>query len=207
MGSPRYAKGFEFTVHDDALCLPLTWKKPRMIFVDSMSDLFHERNPIQFIDRVFDVIRAAPQHIYQILTKRSHRMMKYSQRVRGFPDRVWAGVSIENAQYKFRIDHLRQVGALIRFLSIEPLLGRVGQIDLKGIHWVIVGGESGPSFRPINPDWVREIRDQCIDRGIPFFFKQWGGRTPKSGGRMLDGKIWHEFPTAKGLEITAPRLL
>jgi len=207
MGSPRYAKGFEFTVHDDALCLPLTWKKPRMIFVDSMSDLFHERNPIQFIDRVFDVIRAAPQHIYQILTKRSHRMMKYSQRVRGFPDRVWAGVSIENAQYKFRIDHLRQVGALIRFVSIEPLLGRVGQIDLKGIHWVIVGGESGPSFRPINPDWVREIRDQCIERGIPFFFKQWGGRTPKSGGRMLDGKIWHEFPTAKGLEITAPRLL
>lgn len=194
MGSPRYVNGFEFAFHDDALALPLTWKKSRMIFVDSMSDLFHERNPVQFIDKVFEVIRAAPRHTYQILTKRSYLMMKYSERIGGFPNQVWAGVSLENAQYQFRIDHLRGVRASVRFLSIEPLLGPVGRLDLSDIHWVIAGGESGPNFRTLNPDWVREIRDQCIDEGVPFFFKQWGGKTPKSGGRILDGKIWHQFP-------------
>ena len=205
MGVPRYARGFEFTVHEDALGLPLMWKRARMIFVDSMSDLFHEKISIQFIDKVFEVIRAAPQHVYQILTKRSYSMMKYSERLGGFPNQVWAGVSFENAQYKFRIDHLRRVRAWVRFLSIEPLLGPVGHIDLSGIDWVIVGGESGPNFRPLNPDWVREVRDQCTDKDVPFFFKQWGGRTSKSGGRMLDGKMWHQFPRKEGIVVLKPQ--
>jgi protein gp37 len=199
MGVSRYAAGFELALHEDALDLPLRWKKPRMIFVDSMSDLFHERIPFEFVDKVFDVTRRAPQHIYQVLTKRSHTMKKYSERVGGFPDQVWAGVSVENARYRFRIDHLRSLGAHVQFLSIEPLLGPVGNLDLSGIHWVIVGGESGPNFRPVNPDWVREIRDQCVRESVPLFFKQWGGRTPKSGGRVLDGKVWNQFPKSESV--------
>lgn len=194
MGVSRYAGGFELALHEDVLGLPLKWKKPRMIFVDSMSDLFHESIPLEFVDRVFGTIERAPQHIYQVLTKRSRLMLDYSERVGGFPDCVWAGVSVEDARYKFRIDHLRNVGARIRFLSIEPLLGPVDELDLSGIHWVIAGGESGTNSRPVDPDWLREVRDQCIARDIPFFFKQWGGRTPKSGGRTLDGRIWNEFP-------------
>jgi len=204
MGVSRYAGGFELALHEDALGLPLKWKKPRMIFVDSMSDLFHERIPFEFVDRVFDVIRRAPQHIYQVLTKRSHLMMRYSERIGGFPDQVWAGVSVENAQYAFRIDHLRKVRAHVRFLSIEPLLGPVGEIDLSGVHWVIVGGESGANFRPPDPDWVREVRNQCLERGVPLFFKQWGGRTSKSGGRTLDGKIWNEFPRKDKIPVADP---
>jgi protein gp37 len=199
MGVSRYAGGFELALHEDALGLPLKWKKPRMIFVDSMSDLFHDRIPFEFVDKVFDVIRRAPQHIYQILTKRSYLMKKYSESVGVFPDQVWAGVSIENAGYTFRIDHLRSVRTSVRFLSIEPLLGPVGKIDLSGIHWVIVGGESGPKFRSVNPDWVREIRDQCVREGVPLFFKQWGGRTAKSGGQLLDGRVWNQFPKGESV--------
>jgi protein gp37 len=197
MGISRYARGFELAFHEDALDLPLKWKKPRMIFVDSMSDLFHENVPVEFVDRVFEVIRRAPQHVYQVLTKRSYLMLQYSEKAGGFPDQVWAGVSLEDARYKFRIDHLRKVRSRVRFLSIEPLLGPVGELDLTGIHWVIVGGESGPDFRPVSPDWVREVRDQCVGNGVPLFFKQWGGKTPKSGGRTLDGKIWNQFPGAR----------
>lgn len=197
MGVPRYSNGFEPTLHDDALSLPLKWKKPRKIFVNSMSDLFHERIPSDFIDRVFDTIRAAPQHIYQILTKRPYLMKRYSERVGGFPEQVWAGVSIENSHYKFRIDHLRGVGAFVKFVSIEPLLGPIGELDLDDIDWVIVGGESGTNFRPVDPNWIREVRDQCVMKRIPFFFKQWGGITSKAGGRTLDGKQWSQLPRAR----------
>jgi len=195
MGVARYSRAFELALHDDILSLPLSWKRPRRIFVNSMSDLFYEKIPVEFVDKVFDTIRAAPQHTYQILTKRSYLMKEYSKRVGGFPEQVWAGVSVENSDYKFRIDHLRHVGASVRFVSIEPLLGRIGELDLQAIQWVIVGGESGRGFRPLDPDWVREVRDQCLAKGVPFFFKQWGGKTSKSGGRKLDGKVWNQFPT------------
>jgi protein gp37 len=184
----------QIRIHEEMLAKPLTWKTPRMIFTNSMSDFFHEKIPLDFLDRVLGVIRATPQHTYQVLTKRSWRMMKYAERVKVFPDNMWLGVSVESAPYKFRIDHLRKVQAEVRFLSVKPLIGPVGDLDLRRIHWVIIGGESGPNFRPVNVDWIREIRDDCLRQGVAFFFKQFGGVRPKSGGRVLDGRTWDEYP-------------
>jgi protein gp37 len=195
IGLPTYQwSPDEVHVHEEMLEKPFQWKQPKMIFTNSMSDFFHEKISFDFLDRVIDIIRKTPQHTYQVLTKRSWRMMKYSQRIGGFPPNVWAGVSVESAAYKFRIDHLRKVQARIRFLSVEPLIGPVGEIDLRGLNWIIVGGESGPNFRPLNLDWAREVRDQCLNTGVAFFFKQVGGVRAKSGGRLLDGKEWNEYP-------------
>ncbi len=193
MGNPRYRAGFEITLHPDLLSLPLTWKRPRRVFVNSMSDLFHEAVPEWFIRRVFEVMRDAHWHVFQILTKRSARLATLGPRL-NWPPNVWQGVSVENERYTSRVLHLRQVPAGVRFLSIEPLIGPIPRLPLDGIHWVIVGGESGPHHRPIDVDWVRQIRDQCLSTGVPFFFKQWGGRTSKAGGRLLDGRTWDEFP-------------
>lgn len=203
MGSPRYQNdgdprtsgpGFGVTWHEDLLDLPLRWRKPRRVFVNSMSDLFHPAVPDKFIASVFDTMKAAEQHTFQILTKRPQRLASLAASL-PWPPNVWMGVSVENAAYRFRIDHLRRIPAKVRFLSLEPLLGDVGVLDLSSIRWVIVGGESGPNARPLEEAWVISIRDQCVDAGVAFFFKQWGGRTPKSGGRELDGELWDEMPT------------
>jgi protein gp37 len=184
-------------IHEELLKKPLEWKTSRMIFTNSMSDFFHERIPFEFLDRVIEVIRATQQHTYQVLTKRSWRMMRYSDRIGGFPENVWLGVTVESSPYKFRIEHLRRSEARIRFLSIEPLIAPVGKLNLQEIDWVIVGGESGPNHRPCQLEWVRDIRDQCLSANVAFFFKQWGGARPKSGGRNLDGREWNEFPKTK----------
>jgi protein gp37 len=197
MGNHRYRDGFAVTLHPDQLMLPLTWRSPRRIFVNSMSDLFHEAIPEDYIRRVFDTMVEGHRHIFQILTKRSERLVRLAGRL-SWPGNVWQGVSVESARHTWRIDHLRAVPAAIRFLSVEPLLGPISELPLDGIHWVIVGGESGGGRRPMDAAWVREIRDQCLDAGVPFFFKQWGGRTPKAGGRLLDGKIWDEIPVRGG---------
>jgi protein gp37 len=191
-GTARYRDGFRLTIHEDVLTLPLTWRRPRRIFVNSMSDFFHEDVPIEVIHRAFAVMTATPQHSYQILTKRADRLRRLASSLT-WPANVWMGVSIENQTYAFRANRLREVPATIRFLSVEPLLGPV-TLDLTGIHWVIVGGESGPDARPLDPAWARRVRDQCLAAGVPFFFKQWGGRTPKAGGRTLDGRTWDDFP-------------
>jgi protein gp37 len=193
MGNPRYKTGFNLTVHNDLLTLPLKWKQPRKVFVNSMSDLFHDSVPDDFIKRAFDTMVKCHWHSFQVLTKRAERLEKLSREL-PWPDNVWQGVSIELAEYGWRVRHLQKVPAVIRFLSIEPLLGSIPNLPLEGIDWVIVGGESGPYYRKINPSWVREIREQCIAAKIPFFFKQWGGFNSKAGGRVLDGKIWNEMP-------------
>jgi protein gp37 len=195
MGNGRYANGFRLTFHPDALELPLRWTKPKMIFVNSMSDLFHESVPEIYIQKVFAVMEKAHWHNFQILTKRADRLARLSQRL-SWPKHIWQGVSVENKEYINRVALLRQVPATIRFLSVEPLLGPIPNLPLEGIHWVIVGGESGPGHRPIRVEWVRDIRKQCLSANVPFFFKQWGGRTPKSGGRKLDGRFWDEMPQA-----------
>ena len=195
MGQPNYANGFRVTLHESALEKPLHWKKPRAVFVNSMSDLFHKDVPLDFILRVFDVMSRASQHTYQILTKRSQRLLELDAELPWQPH-IWMGVSVENADYTFRIEHLRQTGAHVKFLSLEPLLGPLPDLDLHAIDWVIVGGESGPHTRPIRAEWVREIRDQCVDAGVPFFFKQWGGTRRKRNGRLLDGELWEQMPTA-----------
>jgi len=194
------------SVHEDLLTLPLKWRDPRMIFTCSMSDFFHEKIPDEIRDKAIDTIRKARQHTYQILTKRSWLMKRYSERIGGFPDNVWLGVSVENDRFKFRIDHLRQTKARVRFLSIEPLIGPIGKLNLDGIHWVIVGGESGPNHRPLNLKWAREIRDQCSVSQVSFFFKQVGGSTPKSGGRLLDGLEWNEYPALEARSFTEARI-
>jgi protein gp37 len=202
MGMPKYQRdgdprtsgpGFGLALHPDALDLPKRWAAPRTVFVNSMSDLFHDRVPIGFIARVFDVMASTPQHTYQLLTKRSKRLARIAPDL-DWPANVWMGVSVENDRYSFRADHLREVPAAVRFLSVEPMLGPVPSLDLNGIDWVIIGGESGPGARPIQQEWVRDLRDRCQKRGVPFFFKQWGGRTPKAGGRQLDGRTWDEMP-------------
>jgi protein gp37 len=193
MGNPRYRNGFRVTLHPDQLTLPLRWSGPRRIFVNSMSDLFHEAVPEDFIRQVFAVMEQAHWHIFQVLTKRAARLAQVAPRLR-WPANVWQGVSVENAKYASRVSNLQTVPACVRFLSVEPLLGPIPRLPLDGIHWVIVGGESGPQHRPLDPAWVRDIRDQCIDAGVPFFFKQWGGRTPKAGGRTLDGREWDAMP-------------
>ena len=173
--------------------LPLTWKKPRNIFVNSMSDLFHMAVPVEFILRVFDLMRRADWHQYQLLTKRSERLLELDQQLLWLPH-IWMGVSIEDQDHVYRIDHLRQAHAHTKFLSVEPLLGPLFDLDLSGIDWVIVGGESGPGARPMKPAWVTSIRNQCRRAGVPFFFKQWGGVHKKRAGRELDGRTWDEMP-------------
>ena len=185
--------GFGLTVHPDALRLPYTWPGHRTVFVNSMSDLFHSRVPLSFVREVFTVIADTPQHTYQVLTKRSARLPKVADKI-DWPPNLWMGVSVEHAATVSRVAHLRAVPATVRFLSCEPLIGPLDGLDLAGIDWVIVGGESGPEHRPLDAAWVTAIRDNCLHTGVPFFFKQWGGRTPKAGGRELDGRVWGGMP-------------
>lgn len=193
MGQPHYRNAFSLTLHPDSLELPLRWKKPRVIFVNSMSDLFQEKIPLKFIQRVFRVMQESPQHQFQVLTKRPELALEYAPEL-PWPGNVWLGTSVENAFYVHRIRTLRKIPVMIRFLSVEPLLGPIARLPLRGIHWVIVGGESGPGARPMRQEWVAQIRDQCRAKGVPFFFKQWGGVNKKRTGRMLDGQTWDEFP-------------
>lgn len=193
MGNVRYKNGFRVTLHPDQLDLPLRWGKAKMIFVNSMSDLFHEDIPDEYIKKVFATMVKADWHIFQILTKRAERLAKLAPQL-PWPAHVWQGVSVENQTYTKRVIALQKVPATVRFLSVEPLLGPIANLPLDGVHWVIVGGESGPRHRPIKPEWVREIRKQCRTAQVPFFFKQWGGRTAKSGGRILDGRTWDQMP-------------
>ncbi len=194
MGSRRYRAGFAVTLQPDQIALPLRWRRPRRVFVNSMSDLFHEAVPLDYIRQVFDVMTQAHWHVFQVLTKRAERLASVAGDL-PWPPNVWQGVSVESAGYTARIAHLQLVPARVRFLSIEPLLGPIQVLPLRGIHWVIVGGESGPDHRALEPAWVRDIRDQCAAARVPFFFKQWGGRTSKSGGRALDGRIWDQLPS------------
>ncbi len=193
MGQPNYRNGFKITLHEHMLDVPFTWKKPRKVFVNSMSDLFHPDVPDDFIHRVFDVMVQCPQHQFQVLTKRPERVAQMSGEL-PWPENVWMGTSVEDLRVVSRIDHLRLADAATRFLSLEPLLGPLPNLDLTGIHWVIVGGESGPKARPIDAEWVTDIRDQCLETDVPFFFKQWGGRNKKKTGRLLEGRTWDEFP-------------
>lgn len=211
MGQPKYQRdgdprtsgpGFALTVHPDALDLPRSWRTPRMVFVNSMSDLFHDDVPVEFIQQVFHVMEETPQHTFQLLTKRSRRLKKLAPTL-PWPVNVWMGVSIESDRYAFRAAHLGDVGAAVRFLSVEPMLGPVPSVVLDHVQWVIVGGESGPSARPVRPEWVTDVRDRCNAAGVPFFFKQWGGRTSKAGGRELDGRTWSEMPDK--IPAVAPR--
>ncbi|MDX1417455.1 MAG: phage Gp37/Gp68 family protein [Candidatus Promineifilaceae bacterium] len=193
MGQPNYANGFELSLHEHMLERPLSWKKPRLIFVNSMSDLFHRDVPVEFIQRVIAVMERASWHRFQILTKRSARLQELDRQI-DWPTNVWMGVSVESSRYEYRIDHLRDTGAEIKFLSLEPLLGPIPSLNLSNIDWVIVGGESGPGARPMSKDWVVSIRKQCLNAGVPFFFKQWGGVRKKKNGRLLDGRIWEQMP-------------
>lgn len=187
-----YEQGFDLKLWPERLEIPLKWKAPRFIFVNSMSDLFHQDIPIEFVRKVFGTMSRARQHRFQVLTKRAERLAELAPKL-DWPPNVWMGVSIENQEYAWRADYLRQVPAAVRFLSVEPLLGPV-RLDLRKIHWVIVGGESGPGARPMNPEWVRSVRAQCERAGVPFFFKQWGGVHKGKTGRALDGQMWDEMP-------------
>lgn len=204
MGQPKYAGTTRMSggrpkwngvvrVDEESLKLPATWRTGRMIFVNSMSDLFHDAVPLDFVQRVFETMRTTPQHTYQILTKRAERLEELAPNL-DWPSNVWMGVSVENADYLYRIDHLRRTNAAIKFLSLEPLLGPLENMNLKGIDWVIAGGESGPGARTMDPSWVRSIRDQCQSADVAFHFKQWGGVNKKKTGRTLDGQTWDEFP-------------
>ncbi len=193
MGQPNYIDGFNVTIHEHVLKTPLTWKKPQIVFVNSMSDLFHKNVPLSFIQEVFDIMKQASWHTFQVLTKRASRLSELAVDLQ-WPDNVWMGVSVETAEYVHRLDHLRTVPSKVRFISFEPLLGPIGQFDLTGIDWCIVGGESGPGARPMSKAWVTNIRDQCRRANVPFFFKQWGGPNKKKTGRILDNQIWNEFP-------------
>lgn len=194
MGAPRYRNGFKITLHPDILHLPKSWKKPKLIFVNSMSDLFHKDVPDDYISRVFQTMRDCPQHTFQVLTKRSSRLAVVANRLQ-WPSNVWMGVSVENAKTVHRIDDLRTVPAAVRFLSVEPLIGPLGRINLSGIHWVIVGGESGSGARKMERAWVDAILTQCRAASVPFFFKQWGGVRKDLTGRLLDNKTYDEMPT------------
>ena len=193
MGQANYVNGFQLTTQPQMLDLPLTWKTPKRIFVNSMSDLFHKDVPLAYIQRVFDVMHRASWHQFQILTKRSERLLEVSSELE-WAKQIWMGVSVETDKYAYRIDHLRQTGAKVKFLSLEPLLGPLPDLDLSGIDWVIAGGESGPHARGVEEGWITEIRDQCLDANVPFFFKQWGGVRKKTTGRLLDGRTWDEMP-------------
>jgi len=195
-----YEQGFDLRLWPDRLELPLRWRKPKLIFVNSMSDLFHEGIPDEYVAAVFDVMRRADQHVFQVLTKRHDRLADLAPRL-PWPENVWMGVSIENRRFVHRADRLREAPAAVRFISAEPLLGRIEGLDLAGIDWLIAGGESGSRHRRVNADWVRDLRDRCQDERVAFFFKQWGGRSPKTGGRELDGRTWDEMPTARASDL------
>jgi protein gp37 len=213
MGNPRYqvdgpdGEGFGLTLHWDKLHEPRHWRRPRRVFVDSMSDLFHPGIPLPFLRQVYSVMDACPQHQFQILTKRPAPMARTVPKlVDGLghvPPNVWLGTSVESVDYLDRVGWLRKTPAAVRFLSLEPLLGPLPGLTLTDVDWVIVGGESGPGYRAIDGEWVREIRDQCVASGVPFFFKQWGGRTPKAGGRELDGRTWDQFPSDPTIRSTS----
>jgi len=193
-GDPRTSgPGFGVATHESALTAPYRWRDPRLVFVNSMSDLFHARIPIEFIQQVFEVMAATPQHTYQLLTKRPRRLARIADNL-PWPANVWMGVSAESTDTLWRVEQLRQAPAAVRFVSAEPLLSPLDGIDLAELHWVIVGGESGPRARPMRLDWARGLRDKCVNAGVPFFFKQIGGRTPKAGGRHLDARTWDEMP-------------
>lgn len=196
MGQPNYAQGFSLALQEHMLELPLRWKRPQTIFVNSMSDLFHESVPLPYIKRVFDVMRKSSWHRFQVLTKRADRLREVDQEL-AWPPNVWMGVSVESRRYLSRVDVLRGAGSKIKFLSLEPLLEDLGAFDLSGIDWVIVGGESGPGARPMQPGWVRNLRDLCAKESVPFFFKQWGGIRKKAAGRILDGQLWNQMPESK----------
>jgi protein gp37 len=196
MGQPNYQNGFHLTLQPRMLELPLRWKQPQRIFVNSMSDLFHKDVPLDYIRQVFDVMRRAHWHRFQVLTKRADRLAELSPYLE-WPENVWMGVSVENSKHVDRIDDLRRTGAKLRFLSLEPLLGPLRGLNLEGIDWVIVGGESGPGARPIQESWILEIREQCQEAGVAFFFKQWGGQNKKKAGRLLDGRTWDEMPEVR----------
>lgn len=201
MGSPNYKNGFKLTCHESQLRTPLKWKKGKIVFVNSMSDPFHKDVSEDFIKKIFWTMKIASHHQFQVLTKRSERLLEINNMVTWAPN-IWMGVSVENSDYLYRIDHLRKTSAAIKFLSIEPLLGPLGKLNLQGIDWVIVGGESGPHSRPMQEEWVEEIKRQCIEKAVPFFFKQWGGVNKKKTGRTLKGKIWTQMP-----DITTQRSL
>ena len=201
MGQVNYRNGFDVTLQPQMLQLPLHWKSPRRIFVNSMSDLFHEDVPTAYILEVFEVMHRAHWHQYQILTKRSERARNLSGLLKWAPQ-IWMGVSVENADYAYRIDDLRKTGAHLKFLSLEPLLGPLPKLNLRSIDWAIVGGESGPGARPIDPAWVTDLRDQCLSSGVPFFFKQWGGVQKKKSGRTLDGRTWDDMPACVELTLS-----
>ncbi|MEW2128456.1 phage Gp37/Gp68 family protein [Streptomyces sp. NPDC007259] len=202
MGAPKYQRdgdprtsgpGFDVTLHPDSLQIPYGWKAPRVVFVNSMSDLFHARVPFDFVRQVFQVMADTPQHTYQVLTKRARRLRQLAPKL-DWPANLWMGVSVESEAELPRVEDLRQVPAAVRFLSCEPLLGPLAGLDLEGIHWVIAGGESGPNHRGLDQAWVTQIRDTCQAADVAFFFKQWGGRTPKAGGRLLEGRTWDQMP-------------
>jgi protein gp37 len=201
MGSSKYRNGFTLTLHEDVLEVPLRWTKPRMIFVNSMSDLFHKGVADEFILRTFEVMREAHWHTFQILTKRPERVVTLNDRL-PWSSNIWMGVSVENSDYAYRAGLLGATSAQIKFLSLEPLLGPLPGLQLEHIDWAIVGGESGPGARPIDPDWVREIRDQCVTAEVAFFFKQWGGVQKHRNGRLLDGRTWDEKP-----QVAPPRVV
>lgn len=193
MGVAKYSDGFSLRLHQDSLKAPMTWRKPRTVFVNSMSDLFHRDVPDSFIEQVFGVMVECPRHRFQVLTKRAGRLQKLGKRL-PWSQNIWMGVSVEDERQLGRVDSLRQTEAQIKFLSLEPLIGPLPNLDLAGIDWVIVGGESGPKSRPIKESWVTEIRDRCHDQGVLFFFKQWGGKNKKKSGRILDGRTYDEMP-------------
>jgi len=193
IGQKNYARGFELALQPHMLELPLRWKRPQIVFVNSMSDLFHRDVPLEYIQRVFEVMRRAHWHTFQVLTKRAERLAELDADIE-WPENVWMGVSVESDAYRERIDALRRTRARVRFLSLEPLLGPLERLDLMGMDWVIVGGESGPGARPMRPEWVHDLRGQCQRAGVPFFFKQWGGPNKKRTGRILDGRTWDELP-------------
>jgi protein gp37 len=198
-GDPRTSgPGFAVTVHADVLTAPLRWREPRVVFVNSMSDLFHARVPVAFVHRVFEVMLGTPRHTYQVLTKRASRLARLAPDL-PWPSNVWMGVSVEDESQLRRVDRLRSVPAAVRFISAEPLLGPLDAIDLAGIDWLIAGGESGPNARPVAEPWLRRLRDSCLAAQVPFFFKQWGGRTPKAGGRRLDGRTWDQTPASPSM--------
>jgi len=198
MGQPNYTNGFELTLQPHMLELPLRWKRPQTVFVNSMSDLFHEDVPLGYIQKVFAVMARAHWHRFQVLTKRSERLVDLDRNLRWAPN-IWMGVSVENDRYRSRIDHLRATRAAVKFLSLEPLLGPLPSLDVHGIGWVIVGGESGPGARPMNPVWVLDLRDQCRRADVPFFFKQWGGTRKKRSGRLLEGRTWDQMPSGSAI--------
>ncbi|MFA7078066.1 MAG: phage Gp37/Gp68 family protein [Syntrophomonas sp.] len=193
MGHTNYVNGFEITIHEQMLELPLKWKRPQMIFVNSMSDLFHKDIPVEYILQVFNIMQRAHWHTFQILTKRAERLQELSPLL-PWTSNIWMGVTVENWQYVSRIDNLLKTGAKTRFISFEPLLSQITDLNLSGIDWVIVGGESGPGARPVKEEWILEIREKCFEKDVPFFFKQWGGTNKKKNGRLLEGRTWDGKP-------------